>query len=183
MTALYWKHCAAILACTYALLTAPACAASTYPMTQGLHQWPVSSGRVMLVVGTYQDGTAFHRNYAFYFKTSDYDDWNQVVIAEPGSEPRFTWDSATHGEYTLADGTVVVRDDAPYIVVASKPMTNAATYADRRDLVATWYKFSTSSDPYDPPYTLKPTFKRKYPRSPLTVEDILAHELKLQPRK
>lgn len=183
MTNMHWKHIAAALACTCALLTTPAHAASAYPMTQGLHQWPVNGGRVMLVVGTYQDVTSFHRNYAFYFKTSTDDDWNQVVIAEPGGEPQFTWDSATHGEYTLSDGTVVVRDDGLYFVVASKPMTKAATYADRRDLVATWYKFSKSSDPYDPPYMLKPTFKRDYPRTALTVEDVLARELKLQPRK
>ena len=183
MTNVHWKHITAALVCTYALLATPAHAASAYPMTQGLHQWPVDGGRVMLVVGSYQDVTAFHRNYAFYFKTSTDDDWNQVVIAEPGGGPQFTWDSATHGEYTLADGTVVVRDDGLYFVVASKPMKNAATYADRRDIVATWYKFSTSSDPYDPPFTFKPTFKRNYPRTALTVEDILTRELKLQPRK
>jgi len=62
-------------------------------------------------------------------------------------------------------------------------MAKAATYAERRDIVATWYKFTKSSDSYDPPYMLKPVFKRDYPRTAQTVDDILAREVKLQPRK
>lgn len=180
-----WKHIPAALVCALALLAGPVRGADTYPLTQGLHQWPASGGKLMLVVGTYQDTTTFRHSYSFYFKTANDDAWNQVAVPAREGSPQFTWHSATHGEFTLADGVVVQRPDGVYFVVVDKPMTKGANYVDNRDASATWYKLTIADDdhPDDLPYQFKPVFKRSYPKSAQTVDAILAREATLQPRK
>ena len=180
-----WKHIPAALVCALGLLAGPAHGADTYPLTQGLHQWAASGGKLMLVVGTYQDSTTFHRSYSFYFKTADDDAWNLVSISMKDAAPRFTWDSASHGEFTLADGIVVQRSDGVYFVVADKPMAKGANYPDKRDVVVTWYELTLADDdhPDDAPYQFKPAFRRSYPQSAQTIDVILAREATLQPHK
>lgn len=180
-----WKHLSAALLCAAALLAGHAGAAETYPMKQGLHQWPAAGGKLMLVVGTYQDTTAFRRTYSFYFKTAKDDAWNQVTLADKDGRPQATWNSADHGEFTLADGIVVAHPDGVYFVVADKPMAGNANYDDKRDASATWYKLTLADDehPDDAPYQFKPAFKRAYPKTAQTVDAILAREATLQPHK
>lgn len=159
--------------------------ADVYPLAQGLHQWSTKDGKLMLVVGTYQDVTTFRRSYAFYFKTPNGDAWNQVAIPARDGTPQFAWNSASHGDYTLADGIVVQRPDGVYFVIVDKAMAKDATYDAKRDARATWYRLSFADDdrPHDLPYQFKPVFKRNYPNSPRTVDAILESEAKLQPRR
>jgi hypothetical protein len=180
-----WKPISATLICALALLAGPVRAADVYPLAQGLHQWSASGGKLMLVVGTYQDTTTYRRSYAFYFKTAKDDAWNQVAVPASGSGEQFTWNSASHGEFTLADGIAVQRPDGVYFVVADKPMARDAGYADKRDVNVTWYKLTLADDdhPDDVPYQFKSAFRRSYPRSTQTVDAILAREAALQPRK
>lgn len=182
-----WKHISATLVCTLALLAGPADAADTYPLAQGLHQWPVSGGKLLLVVGTYQDTTTFRRTYTFYFKTANDEAWNQVAAPGNGNgnAGEFTWNSGSHGEFTLSDGITVQRPEGVYFVVADKRMTKGAGYADKRDINVTWYKLTLADDdhPDDVPYQFKQAFKRSYPQSAQTVDAILAREATLQPRK
>lgn len=179
-----WKHISATLVCALTLLASPVHAADAYPLAQGLHQWPAGGGKLMLVVGTYQDTTSFHRSYSFYFKTVGDDAWNQVAVPENGGG-QFTWNSGSHGEFTLSDAIAVQRPDGVYFVVADKRMAKGAGYADKRDVNVTWYKLILADDdhPDDVPYQFKPAFKRSYPQSAQTVEAILAREATLQPRK
>lgn len=181
-----WKHFPAALACAFALLASPSHAADVYPLAQGLHQWPASGGKLFLVVGTYQDITAYRRSYTFYFKTPGDDAWNQVVApSDVAGGQSFTWNSSTHGEFTFADGIVVQRPDGVYFVVVRKSLDGAASYADKQTASATWYKLTLSDDdhPDDAPYQFKAVFKRPYPRSAQSVDALLAREAALQPRK
>ena len=86
------------------------------PMSQGLHEWQTSSGKLILVVGSYQDVTSFHRSYSFYFKANGDQDWNQVPLMRKNSGMEFTWDSASGGDVLLADAIVVPRKEGllPY---------------------------------------------------------------------
>lgn len=129
--------------------------------------------------------TTFRRSYAFYFKTPNGDAWNQVAIPARDGTPQFGWNSASQGEYTLADGIVVQRPDGVYFVIVDKAMAKEATYDGKRDARATWYKLSFADDdhPDGIPYQLKPVFKRSYRKSPQTVDAILKNEAKLQPHR
>lgn len=180
-----WKHTQAALAFSLALLAGSAQGAGIYPLTQGLHQWVTSGGKLILVVGTYQDSTAFHRSYSFYFKTANDDAWNQVAVPAKDGASQFTWNSASHGEFTLADGIVVQRADGVYFVVADKPMVKGANYADKRDASTTWYKLTLADDdhPDDVPYQFKPAFKHSYAQTTQTIDAILSREAALQPHK
>lgn len=152
-------------------------------MKQGLHQWPVLSGKLILVVGTYQDTTTFRRSYTFYFKDGTEEAWNQVPVRNKAGRAQFEWDSATGAEVTLADGVISRRAEGVYFIVADKRAEQA--YQDRGDITVTWYKLTESSDdkPDDPPYQFIQNFTRVYPKSSTTIEAILSKELSLQPRK
>lgn len=177
------KHTLAALACACALLAGHVHAADGYPMKQGLHQWNAGGGKLMLVVGTYQDTVTFRRTYSFYFKEAKAEDWNQVPVQGRKGGPSFTWDSATGGEVTLADGVVAQRADAVYFIVADKRADRG--YYEKGDIFVTWNKLTLSDDahPDEAPYQFKPVFTRKYPGSASTVDAILGRELTLQPRK
>ena len=173
-----WKQIQAALACACALLAGSAQGAGIYPLAQGLHQWATSGGKLILVVGTYQDSTTFHRSYSSYFKTANDDAWNQVAVPAKDGASQFTWRSASHGEFTLADGIVVQRAYGVYFVAADKPMVKGANYADKRDASATWYKLTLADDdhPDDAPYQFKPVFRHSYAQTSQTVDAILARE-------
>jgi hypothetical protein len=128
-----WHHLPAILACVLAL-GGPASAANPYPLAQGLHQWPAAGGKLMLVVGTYQDSTTYRRTYSFYFKEGKDDAWNQVPVPMRTGYPRTTWDSAVSGDATLADGIVVERQDGRQVAplhAGCSPMSIAIMSFDR----------------------------------------------------
>lgn len=181
-----WKNLIAAGLCALTFSGGIANAATppeTVPMKQGLHQWPALKGRLMLVVGTYQDTTNFHRSYTFYFKDGQKEAWNQVPVRNKTGRLQSEWDSASGAEVTLADGVVSARNDAVYFVVADKRADQG--YQEKGDITVTWYKLIESGDdmPDAPAYQFKPEFTRTYPKSASTVEAILGKELSLQPRK
>lgn len=146
-------------------------------LSQGVHQWPIKGGKLIAVVGTYQDTIAFRHSYNFFFKPDKDDEWNQVALIDESGARDYVWNSASGGEVTLAEGTVSVRPDGAYFIVASKRTPNG--YYDKSDITATWYKFDDSEDGEhrdDSPYRLKPVFKHTYPTSALSVENVLAKE-------
>jgi len=165
------------------LLPIGAHAAEAEPMKQGLHQWPALKGKLMLVVGTYQDAMHYRRSYSFYFKAANDDTWNQVAVIRKSGERAFPWESATGAEVTLADGIVVPRPEGIYFVVGDKRV--GKTYYDKGDITVTWNKLMIDGDDEsgDSPYRLVPVFTRTYPRSALTVEAILGREAALKPAR
>lgn len=178
-----WKKIVLASACTLALTVTDSRAAEGYPMSQGVHQWSTLNGKLLLVVGTYQDSTSFHHSYTFYFKEGKGEAWNQVVLKNRAGHPQFEWDSAVGADVTLADGVISPRGDAIYFIVADKRADKG--YYEKGDITVTWYKLILADDqhPDDPGYQLSQTFTRSYPNSSSTVEAILGRELSLQPHK
>lgn len=158
-------------------------AKDSFPMQQGLHQWPALNGKLILVVGTYQDSVTFRRTYSFYFKETEDEAWNQVPLLTKAGRPQFDWYSASGGDVTLADGLISSRSDGVYFIVADKRADQG--YYEKGDITVTWYKLIQAPEdrPDDPPYLFKPVFTRAYFKSASTVEVILAKETALQPRK
>ncbi len=167
------------------LCAASAGATRPIPMAQGLHQWPIMGGKLMLVVGTYQDTTSYRRSYSFYFKRARDEAWNQVPVIRKKGEAAFPWHSASGGEVTITDGIVVSRSGALYFVVADKRIGRDSAYDDKGDITATWNKLGEASDDdtHGPAYRLQPVFTRSYRNSSLTVEAMLAREATLKPAK
>ena len=73
------------LACCMALGAVPA-AASVTSQQQGLHQWPVLKGKLILVNGTYQDTTSYKRSLTFYFESKAGAEWLHVPVVDGASE-------------------------------------------------------------------------------------------------
>ena len=165
------------------LLSASPQAAEMPPMKDGLHQWPALGGKLMLVVGTYQDTVRFHRSYSFYFKEGKDEAWNQVAVIRKSGERAFPWQSGVGADVTLADGIVVSRPGGLYFVVGDKRVDQS--YHDKGDITVTWNKLAVDGDddPDASPYRLAPVFTRTYPKSGLTVEAVLAREAKLNPAR
>jgi hypothetical protein len=179
-----WKILSAALLCAVTICGTPAIAAAeSIPMKQGVHQWQALKGKLILVVGTYQDTTSFRRSYNFYFKDSKDEAWNQVPLRNKAGRMQFEWDSASGAEVTLADGVISPRADAVYFIVADKRAEQG--YHEKGDITVTWYKLIESGDdmPGDAAYQFKPEFVRTYAKSAATVESILNKELALQPHK
>jgi hypothetical protein len=153
------------------------------PMHQGIHTWPTQSGKLILVVGSYQDTIHFRRSYSFYFQAKGNDDWNQVPVMGNADGMQFTWQSAHGADVTLADGVVVPRKEGTYFVVASKRSDKG--YHDAGSATATWYKFveSDGSNPDVPAYLLQPVFSRAYPKVKEGVEQVLVKEALLNPAR
>jgi hypothetical protein len=165
-------------------MTMPAYAAKDgVPMSQGLHEWQTSSGKLILVVGSYQDVTSFHRSYNFYFKANGDQDWNQVPLIPKNGGMEFSWESASGGDVLLADAIVVPRKEGTYFVVASRNSDKG--YSEPGAASATWYKFveSDGSNPDQPAYSLQPVFTRPYGKVKNGVEEILAKEALLKPAR
>jgi len=150
-----------------------------FPMQQGLHEWPVPGGKVMVVVGTYQDTVTFRRSYNFYFKAKDQEAWNQVPLVRTADDIDFSPESAGAGDSTIADGIVVSQGSNVYFVYADKRPAKGAT-------AVTWFKFiqSDNAHPDDPVYYFKPVFTRNYPKnSKQAIDDVLVKESTLKPVK
>lgn len=149
------------------------------PMHQGIHEWPVAGGKVIAVVGTYQDTVTFRRNYSFYFKAKDQAEWNQVPLVRSPDDVEFSAESAGAGDNTIADGIVVAQGQNVYFVFADKR-------SDKGAITVTWYKFiaSDNAHPDDPGYYFKPAFTRSYPKnSKQAVDELLFKESTLRPVK
>jgi len=153
------------------------------PMSQGLHEWQTSSGKLILVVGSYQDVTSFHRSYSFYFKANNDQDWNQVPLMPKNSGMEFSWESASGGDVLLADAIVVPRKEGTFFVIASRSSDKG--YSEAGSASATWYKFveTDGSNPEQPAYSLQPVFTRQYGKVKTGVEEILAKEALLKPAR
>lgn len=158
-------------------------AADVTPMHQGLHQWPALGGKLMLVVGTYQDTSTYRRSYTFYFKEAKGDTWYQTPLFNKKGLPEFEWNSGTGGETTLADGVVAARPDGVYFITADKKADHG--YEEKGTITVTWNKLVTDDKdhPDGPAYLFKRGFTRSYTNTSLTVEAVLAREIKTGPSK
>lgn len=155
-----------------------------FPMQQGLHEWNLSNGKMMLIVGTYQDSTTFKRSYSFYFRAKNDDAWNQVPLIKKSDDVAFTWTSTNGADVTLADGIVSFQGSNLYFIQAEKRAN--AGWHEKGDTTVTWFKFSDSDNehPDDPPYAFKPIFSRNYTKlTNLKIDDILVKESTLKPTK
>ncbi|MTW10512.1 hypothetical protein GM658_07830 [Pseudoduganella eburnea] len=154
--------------------------APAHALSQGINKWETPNGKLVLVLGTYEDQIKYHRNFTFYFQNGESDDWHQVPIMEKKGIPSIGWDSASHDEITLADGTVVQRADGVYFVTASK-RAGKGSYFDPGDVTVTWYQLLDAGDnDHDgAAQQFSPTSTRIIRAVPNGVDDIIAKESKL----
>ena len=166
---------AALVALTVqsAVLSAPAAAAGTPVVVrstqQGLQQWSIDGGKLMLVNGSYQDTTTYKRSLTFYFREAGNDAWNHVPIIETEVDRPLTWFSESQGETTQADALVWQKADGVYLVTAAV----TSTPNEFRVLV---YKFVEAGDdfPDGPGHLFKRVAEKKCPAHKCaSVEDAL----------
>jgi hypothetical protein len=119
---------------------------SAHALPQGIHKWDTPGGKLILVLGTYQDELHYRRNYSFYFQpVGSADDWRQVPVMEKKGLPSIGWNSASLGEISLADGAVAQRAGAIYFVTASK-RAGKGSYYDPGDVTVVWYQLYDAGD-------------------------------------
>ncbi len=154
--------------------------APAHALSQGVNRWDTPNGKLILVLGTYQDQIKYHRNFTFYFQNESADDWLQVPIMDKKGVPNIGWDSATYDEIALADGTVVQRADGVYFVTATK-RTSKGSYSDPGDVTVTWYQLLDAGDnDHDgTAQQFSPISTRIIRAVPNGVADILANESRL----
>ena len=166
---------AACLACG-----APGARAAVSSQQQGMHQWPVLNGRLILVNGTYQDILKYERSLTFYFESKPGADWLHVPVVSSDTDQPLTWFSASVGEQTLADAVVVaVAGGVELVVAATRP-------GDPAPVTVRWYRLTESDDnhPDGPPYFFKKISSTSYPASAkLTVEQVLKKEVAAKSKK
>lgn len=162
----------------------------SWPMRQGLHEFSVAGGKVMLVVGSYQDTTSFWRSYQLYFVGSGQAEWHQVPRMAKPDDVQFSLTSSGGGDHTLDDWVALKRGAKFYMVRAVKRTgTTALAKGDvkgeiKGEVKVTWYQLVEASNdvPDAPAYYLKPVFTRHYGGAmKLDVDAVLAKELTLQP--
>lgn len=156
----------------------------TWPMRQGMHEYKVPGGKLLMTVSTYQDTTTFRRNYHFFYVTQNSPVWNQVPVVKQGDELDFAPASASGGDVTLEDWLVVPRGTAWYVVRAVKHTDKGAH--EKAEIKATWYKFVEAPDDAveGPAYAIRPVFVRAYNASAkITVDAVLRKESTLEPSK
>ncbi|WEF34321.1 hypothetical protein [Pseudoduganella chitinolytica] len=149
-------------------------AASVSSLQQGLHQWAVLKGKLVLVNGTYQDVTTYKRSLTFYFESKPGAAWLHVPVIDSPTEQETTWFSISQGEQTVADAAVVARGEGVELVIAETKPGKGAPVAVR------WYRLAESDDdnPDGPAYFFKRTSATSYPaKAKLTVEQVLKKEI------
>jgi hypothetical protein len=170
-----------VLAVPGANAAAPATGgASLSTHQQGMHQWPVKGGKLILITGTYQDVTTYKRSLTFYLESKPGDDWLHVPVITSETDQDTTWFSISHGEQTLVDALVVPRAGTVELVVADTKMGGPGPVSVR------WYQLAEYSDenPYGPAYYFKKTSTKSYPASAkLTVEQVLSKEVAAKSKK
>jgi len=140
---------------------------------QGLQQWSIAGGKLMLVNGSYQDTTTYKRSLTFYFREAGNDAWNHVPIIETEVDRPLTWFSESQGETTQADALVWQKPDGVYLVTASVTTTP-------NEFRVVIYKFVEAGDdfPDGPAHLFKRVAEKKCPaRKCASVEDALKWEL------
>lgn len=163
-----------ILACCVTLAIPGSGSASVSSQQQGLHQWPVFKGKLVLINGTYEDTTTYKRSLTFYFEGKPGSEWLHVPVIDSETERTLTWFSISRGEQTIADAVVVARDDGVELVLAETRPGARAPIAVR------WYRLAEAGDdnPDGPAYFFKKISATSYPASAkLTVEQVLKKEV------
>jgi len=141
---------------------------------QGMHQWQVLGGKLILINGTYQDILVYKRSLTFYFESKPGEEWMHAPIIDGDKRNALTWFSISQGEQTVADASVVVRANSVELVIAeTKPRVVAP-------ISVTWYRFTEAGDGETdgPAYFFKKTSSTSYPaNAKLTVEQVLKKEV------
>lgn len=115
-------------------------------LPQGIHKWDARGGKLILVHGTYQDVLHYRRNFSFYFQPEGSpEDWLQVPIRDKKGIPNIGWDTASHGETTLADGAIVQRSGDTFFVTAVKRRGKGG-YEEPGDVTITWHRLYDAGD-------------------------------------
>lgn len=170
-----------ILAVPGASVAAPATGgASLSTHQQGMHQWQVKGGKLILITGTYQDVTTYKRSLTFYLESKPGDDWMHVPVITSETDQDTTWFSISQGEQTVADALVVPRAGTVELVVADTKAGGPGPVSVR------WYRLTEYSDenPYGPAYYFKKISTASYPASArLTVEQVLSKEVAAKSKK
>ncbi len=162
---------------------APAAATATAAISsqqQGLHQWQVAGGKLILVTGTYQDVTTYKRSLTFYLESKPGEAWMHVPVVSGEADQDLTWFSISQGEQTVADAVVVPRAGSVELVVAETKPGGRAPVAVR------WYRLAEYGDdnPDGPAHYFKKTSSSSYPANArLTVEQVLKKEVASKPQK
>ena len=168
------------LALGAAAVAAPtiASAATVASSRQGLQEWQVLNGKLILVAGTYRDTTSYKRSLTFYFESKPGGAWLHVPVMESDVDHTLSWFSISSGEVTVADAVVNVQGGGVYLIVAERQ-------ADKSGITARWYKFSAAGSAYPdgPAYLFAPMSSSSYPRTALAIEDVLKKEASLPPKK
>lgn len=147
---------------------------------QGMHQWQVKGGKLILITGTYQDVTTYKRSLTFYIESKPGEDWMHVPVITSETDQDTTWFSISQGEQTVADAVVVPRAGTVELVVAETKPGKPAPIAVR------WYRLAEYSDenPYGPAHYFKKISAANYPANPkLTVEQVLSNEVAAKSKK
>jgi hypothetical protein len=170
----------AVLLAACVACAAPGARAAVSSQQQGMHQWPVLNGRLILINGTYQDILKYERSLTFYFESKPGADWLHVPVVTSDTDQPLTWFSASVGEQTLADAVVVaVPGGVELVVAATRP-------GDPAPITVRWYRLTESDDdhPDGPAYFFKKISGTSYPASAkLTVEQVLKKEVAAKSKK
>jgi hypothetical protein len=170
------KQC--VLSCCLALALCAAQAAPVLSTQQGMHEWPVGGGKLILVTGTLQDTETYKRSMTFYFQSKPGEEWNHVPIIESKVDHTLTWFTISKGETTIADGAVTPRGKDVQLLLAQK--------RDSGTIAVTRYQFGEAGSDYPdgPAYMFKPVASKTIATSTgLSVEAALAREAAAAPKK
>lgn len=170
---------ACVLALAASAMTSLEAQAAPVPSTrQGLQQWRALNGKLILVAGTYQDTTTYKRSLTFFFEEKLGAEWLHVPVIESEADHTLTWFSISAGDTTVADAVVTTQGDSTYLIIAQRK-------ADKSGISAVWYKFVATGDdfPDGPAYVFKPISNNAYPKTKLSVEDVLKKEAALKAKK
>lgn len=147
---------------------------------QGMHQWQILGGKLVLINGTYQDVLAYKRSLTFYFESKPGEEWMHAPVIDGDKRNALTWFSISQGEQTVADASVVARPNSVELVIAeTKPRVVAP-------ISVTWYRFTEAGDSETdgPAYFFKKTSSTSYPaNAKLTVEQVLKKEVAARMKK
>jgi hypothetical protein len=159
---------------------APAVGTGVSSQQQGMHQWQLPKGKLILINGSYQDVTTYKRSLTFYFESKPGAEWLHVPVTNSDTDQDLTWFSISQGEQTVADAVVIPRVGTVELVIASTKPGGTAPVTVRR------YRLAEYSDdnPYGPAHYFKKISATSYPSSArLTVEQVLEKEVSAKPRK
>jgi len=172
--------CIALTVAGGASAAAPAGSTSISSEQQGLHQWQILGGKLVLINGTYQDVLTYKRSLTFYFESKPGEEWMHVPVLDGDKRHALTWFSISQGEQTVADAAVVARANGIELVIAeTRPRVVAP-------IAVEWYRFTESGDDDTdgPAYYFKKISTKNYPaNAKLTVEQVLKQEVAAKMRK